>query len=1104
MNPKITDHQAQSRAALKSPLLKLLGEIRDSFNDQSLNNALVLKVEVAPWNSVSDGGHHAGLENWLKNHFIPATTDCPSFEEIFEPFEWWQHEQQDVFFKIVRTKVDPAGNLDAFWRDILLQFPVPNEDKFPLPLFDIIDITSLLTYPNWRLALDRSLKLLRPGGWVVFPEFYKDALLLDGRVADWVKWNNRENNRRSNRWCRLMYRLLRYTEREFNRPWIPELGLCESRPTSSDRLAPRPLYDILLELCDEDSQPKLVQLDRCSFTFHLDNPLDLLGIPCLSAYISESELRKLRARIEAEVRHTEDNHREIQIGCQWNALQLFGAEKAEGRNPCARIDAVISYSLTSEHRNFLDNSHFLLPEFSAKKTTSSIEEKILRSLRGFVCRMIHHDRLDQDNHHLFVASLWLPEVREKTTGLDFAKGRFAHVTGCVFRRDSENKLEILDEALSQISYWAHAQANGITLQSIPQLLFDSDRPVIRVLTGEKWEHELRGYGQLDLSERHRFTPDGDNTEHLEDVEDAVFIPSEITIRIPDLDKSGQKWKAFKSRYVTPLLDEIEPGFTESLGKRLSDEIWTIREGKVFSFPWNMKFEEAVGEKSIRGRPAGFLTKKIAEKFTEDHNILIEILTADTSGEWRGFTDMMNRLLDEIGISGARKHEAEKEYRTIFNALVALTLVFPGSSQHAPQEGLWELLQAPIGAFIDSEQGKFISAGSCLLIKKVLTNNSGNRQMNPDDRLRRRLCQTRSTQIMRRVPTVLLPLSTLLLANLLIDEETKGRVKGERAEAAQGLLHNLRNLIAPALASRKRVQEVFELWFGTPEDSTDWFEQYVLDEELSDDVANTIRDWIRDFKKHAQQVSEGFNERVSAEMVQRTIDAYYWYLSDKNYPDDKRDDINKILANAIAAVWETWGMTLIWVPVDNRHLRRTSLPENLIPSDDEWDQRMTDLLELRKAASGSALTELQTKLEGTWWFIPDRLGIEWKLGETINLISYPSIAFHILYELAWNGIKYLASEAVLYDLAATRLIIKLEIGDTGGPMSITYSQPCFGETLLTIVEALKDKREGRTKLPEMTGIQGLRSMVKKCGWEMSSRAHGDLLVVDIVFTGQSVA
>jgi hypothetical protein len=1088
-----------------SPLLHLLSQIRDSFREQE--QAYVLRLDVAPWKK-SKVCEEKGLENWLKNHFTPVSSDCTTLEEAFDPFICWEEKYQDGFFQTINTDEDPAGNLNEFWSQVRNKFlskanpksGFTENSKYPQPLFEVIDVTSLLTYPNWRLALDRSLKLLKPGGWVIFPEFYKDALLLDGRVADWVKWNNIENHKLSNRWCKLMYRSLRYIEREFNRPWIPELGLCESLPKSPEQSQPRPLYDLLIEFCDEDTKLDPVELNECSFTLQLENPLDLLEIPCLSKYISESEFRKLRRKIEIEAQRVGEDQREIRIGCQWNALQL----SKENDRFHSRVDTVITQSLISEHRNFLDSSHFLLPEFSTKKTTSSIEAKILRSLRGFVCRMIHHDRFDQDNHHLFVASLWLPEQNEISREVDLTMGKFAHVTGCVFRRDTKNEddEEILDEALSQISYWAHAQANGMTLQSIPQLLFDSDRPVIRVLTGEKWEYELRGYGQLDLSGRESLKTEGDKIGDWEDVESAVFVPSEITIRIPDLDKNGQKWQSFKTQYVEPLLNEVELGLEAKLGKRLRDEIWTIREGKVFSFPWNMNFDEGIGEEATRGRPAGFLTKRLADEFKGERNILVEILTSDVSetvSQGGGFTDMMNRLLDELGICGNKRSEVEKEYGRIFNALVALTLAFPASSLSAPQEGLWELLQAPIGAFIDSEQGKFVSAGSCLLIRRASVSNSRTRQKG-DDKFRLRLCQMRSTQIMRRVPTVLLPLSTLLLANLLIEEERRGRQRRDRAEAARGLLHNLRNLIAPALAASSAAREEFNDWLNKPESRyiDNWFVEPEALVPVDKEAEKKIISWRKTFIEKVNAVNERFNERVSTEMVQRTIDAYYWYLSEKDYPEDKRDDFKKILASTVSAVWETWGSTLIWEPVDKRHSRYTGSLKINMPNDKQWQERTTELFKIRGEASGSPLQLLKENEEGQWWFVSNKVGIRWKSNLPQSLISYPSIAFHVLYELIWNGLKYVTSEVVLYGDSRTPMMIDIVMESKEDCIKITYKQPCFGETLEEIVSALNNERMTvGGKLPEMSGIQGLRSMIDRCKWIMEAIPEEDLLHVTII-------
>jgi hypothetical protein len=727
-------------------------KIYDSLKELGREQAMVLQFDVAPWRNI---------EAWLSKHLIPVNTSGAGLGQILNPFSLWNRNHDSEFFNVVKLTANPSLKAGEFWR--LAQGQVlPNGSVDSLrskPPFDVIDASSLLVYPDWRIALARALNLLKPGGWVVFPELNDDIVLLDGRSAEWLRWNDEKNQKMANKWPKIVYQLLRYIELHFNRPWIPELGLSEVAPLSG----------LLRRLSDEG----VTRTSEVRTEAHLEisDVSELLELPCVSAYISEIEMESLRPEAARIFEHLTDE-RPVQIGCAWNIIRLFESSiKKDTRVSPYRINDVIVQSLGSEDRNLLDSGHHLLPQVTTElyeTESAEIERKVLRSLRGFVCRMIHHDRFDPENLHLFVASLWIPR---KT---DLSKGRFADVTGCVFRRLSDGAEDRFDEALRHITYWAHARVNRMSLQSIPQMLFDTDRPVMKILIGEHWDCQLEGHGQLDLE-----------AESLEYTGSGVRVPSELVITIPNVDPDGSGWRKFREKHVDSLLryPSSDSNQIRDLRAELLKEIWSTRDGKVYSFPWRAFESDNNDEskRSSRGRVAGLISNLIEKTFGTGRNVLAQCFDVSVPSTFEDledpFVNMMRDLLHRLGIpKGSSKwNEIEQKYRQVFYSLIALTLPFPASEP----VGKWELLQLPIGAFLYGKQQQFVSAGSCVLIKRKL---SADVPRGTEEDLSRRLSNIRSTQLMRRVPNVLLPLSSLSLARMINAEQTEGRIREESARA----------------------------------------------------------------------------------------------------------------------------------------------------------------------------------------------------------------------------------------------------------------------------------------------------------------------------------
>jgi len=786
-----------------------------------------------------------------------------------------------------------------------------------------------------------------------------------------------------------------------------------------------------------------------------------------------------------------------------------------------RINDAAVLSLTSERRNLLDTEHHLLPEFTAeldeeKDTPREIEDKILRSLRGFVCRTIHHDRFDPENHHLFVASLWIPKRGEYGRTFDLSEGRFSDVTGCVFRRKSKEPADILDEALRSVTYWAHAQAAEMSLQTIPQILFDTDRPVIRIRRSQR-----SGAGGLDKSASYnwQYSIEGDSQPDiakadLSNIDSSAKVPAEICFTIPDLDYSGANWKAFKKTYLTRTIlkrDILIGGEKRSITDQLSREIWPAQDGSLYSFPWdtsrikrrkdqNKELDKFSWDDFAKGLPrgvaAGLITDELAEVFSlgleRRSNPWINTLLSQ-EGEveecFRSFNDMFNELLEKLGVTPQNRKRFDESSEKVFSALLALTLVFPISETDGQD---WELLQVPVGAFLHGGNKKFVSAGACVLLKRTRSTQEG---LTPDQILRQDLAEVRSSQLLRRVPTVLLPLSTLLLVNSLKEESIQSRLQEERAESARGLLHNLRNLISPALDLPEGARYIFKKDFEEPErrriahwESQDWWKEHVQDTK----AASVIKDWHTTLLRRMSKLSHYLHMKgASAVWVKRTLNAYYMYLSGG---EQGKGSIVDALDGTMDVIWEMWSTPTTWTPTASKEVRDKI-------DDGELLKRNRNLLDARLAAAKSKPWSDQIGESREWWVKPGGIRITWTVEvDEMVYVSSPAIAFHVFYELIWNGLKHIATMKFIEEPERPDIMeinVNLAFCEDENGACFTYSQSCFDMNINDIVNTLNGKFDKNSHV--FRGLMGIPNMARRCGWSVTAEnSEAQLLLVKLRF------
>lgn len=1125
----------------------LLAKSRSS--QKEVINILTLSG-IKNWNS---------FRHWIENNFEPQNKTNPTIRHTFDieaELELEKRLNDKSHIRIVNFEHEVGGSSLDFSRNIrdclknhniqceLLKLKEEGEGaaEFPKKVFDIIDATPLLYCSDWRLGLTRLLRMLKPNGYLVFPYVEEDALLFDGEIAKWISKirnpsegkNEREINFLHKTFCWLFSEI----ERLCNRPWIPETGL--SKPEAFCQLAKHVL--------DYDTHP-----NKALFSYA--KPLNLkfkggnltkklLEFLPFNALISPSEIPLIKKSLIEFQNNAASGERDFsfQLKYRWIAIQF-----PEDALTVNKINDAAILSLISGPRYLIDSEHHLLPEYEALESDKATDEdqKILRSLRGFVCRMLQHDRFDSENHHLFAATLWIPKKsNEKNKLYDLSEGEFTGVTGYVFRSKSSEADAKRDQALRNITYLAHATHNEITLQSIPQKLFKTDRPVIRVVLGDEkqpWDYEIRGYSQSD------FSPSLDKSVEIDEILNSPMVPSEITFYLPNYDKKGIMWEKFKNEYLLKsltdeqifLTDKDASGvertlFQKSVLDQLIEEHWETNIPSLYSFPWNLKrvkdklarndqddvypwFESTSPVSSggvyiHRGEAAGYLTKNIVKLFdgyaydneNKEKNLWTEFLFDNNPqkrlSQFLKFNEKIEELFRKIGLKNvAYTTIKDSERHQWFYALLALAFVFPVIERKEK----WELRQIPIGSFINiSEQKKedkekisgekitinelerqyikkFVAAGSALLISKM---RSEENTISKDVALRQDLAEIRSSQLLRRVPSVLLPLSMLVYARILREETVNSQTEEIRANVASGLVHNLRNLISPVTVSRSLLQEEIDNIHKNESkiNIIDKLEEKPWWNEAKDSLIGLNFLGFRNdlFNKFLKTIEETLSFGVSSESaIKDTLNAYYEFLSN-TYQGNTQ--FQEVFTKVTKTVWEMWAdSSLEWFTTFEA-------------KEKNWNLTKEKLKELRK--SEREQNKSWSFNENNYWLIPDRAKINFR--STIpsgQLIPYPSMVFHIFLELIWNGVKHLAEETFLSDKTEEIFNLSFDADIIDEEIQITYSQTVINKDRREYLKNILE--EAKTDITNFRGIKAIPVLVKKSGWKLKFRVkERDIVLV----------
>ncbi len=745
--------------------------------------------------------------------------------------------RDDQSDRVLSSALDPLATFRPHYSDQIVVRAEPSlgeeptNDQAPptmqcqaneyVPGYELLIATPLLLSDGWRLGLAQLLRELKPGSSVLLQWFAGDGILLDGRIGDWKRWNGETHGQRTNWLCRTLARVLPKVEDEFNRPWRPELCLSRHHPVNEILLSIAGLVLPDVPTPDVSWGEEAVYL-RPEARF-----ADLMELPCVSRYLSPEEHSQLRQILQGCLQRPKEGDRDIHLRVGW--LLVTQRDPRPGA-----INRAVRESFIGRHRDLQDAEAYLLPEFNrvpAPPGQERIDLQVLRSLRGFVCRSIYHDRFDPDHHHFFLASLWEPTEH-------YRSGSFAKATGLVFRTGNAASGAATEEALRQLAYLActafnaevygrtnrtgsatsagptkHTEHQRATLQTFAQTLFATGRPIIRVTISPDSNWRFNHAGDLQLDRECR----------SESADESALIPEEIQITVPFYEALESDWLQLKDQYLTGpngILAEqflvTGTGQSKTLREWLEDQIWPIYPGRMYSLPWNVyrvrASEEDTGfsstdiaysskncpDRMCRGEPAGIVTTALTAHLIRDYRQgkLLPLTSefAKTKDDFEAYRDALRELLRDLCFSKAKQGSVLRHARAFYHTFAMLPLTFP-AGRHSFQ---WELEQFPVGAHTIREEltggmwsEYLVPAGTCLLIRR----RNPKLPPNPADEgqadLSSRLANVRSTQLTRRVPTILLPQFSLMVLNRLRAESTQRARLEEVSALTKATAHALK-------------------------------------------------------------------------------------------------------------------------------------------------------------------------------------------------------------------------------------------------------------------------------------------------------------------------
>jgi hypothetical protein len=308
---------------------------------------------------------------------------------------------------------------------------------------------------------------------------------------------------------------------------------------------------------------------------------------------------------------------------------------------------------------------------------------------------------------------------------------------------------------------------------------------------------------------------------------------------------------------------------------------------------------------------------------------------------------------------------------------------------------------------------------------------------------------------------------------------KDRVKAmARANAAGGLMHNIRNLIRPALSSSQKARRRFER-LKNPRVLSLKKPQI----EGLDDFWNVYLSASASAKIELDEIKRSFDqEGPPTDVLHETLDAYYEYLRSGKASDLTAKNVALLMNQMVECVHSSWKTSETWRITDE--LRPAKI------TNDEWERRKERLDKIRHNVSSPGATEY------ILWREKNTSGIiqytDWT--ESANLMAPAGIIIqHILYELTWNAVKAGARQNI-FEGRDEPFVIELSVAAQDHSLLFNISQgPCTKGSVEKALNALtKSDKEGE----QVRGLAGILHLASNYGWPLNARYGGRKLNVSL--------
>lgn len=307
--------------------------------------------------------------------------------------------------------------------------------------------------------------------------------------------------------------------------------------------------------------------------------------------------------------------------------------------------------------------------------------------------------------------------------------------------------------------------------------------------------------------------------------------------------------------------------------------------------------------------------------------------------------------------------------------------------------------------------------------------------------------------------------------LYVTRERAAADERARTKAASGLLHNVKNLIGPALSSSQAARESF----GELENPV------ILDLDPPEEWDSVEGFWAgylnaaESTRKKFNEVREQFEkEGAPADLIMETLNAYFEYIRSNNAKDLTPKRLGLILEQILECLHGAWKfLPALAVTTQYR-------PAGI--SDEEWSRRQDTLNRFRR--------NNPRPQRGKWlmWAEQGSAGsVSYRLSCGCSAIDVPAgvIAQHVLYEIAWNAAKFggvrhvLGSERDNYRVRVVGVCDQKEL-------RLRVSQgPCSRAEVEKVLNTLNPLDSEKT---EARGLAGVRYLAERYGWKFQAE-HG---------------